>query len=222
MAFESKYWYLHNHNLFSQLNEDNIKDLSVITGFIKANRNDIIDLSDGKVKRIYILKKGIMKIIQCDKNSNEQISDIIEQGDIFGEVYSKIDRLSSQYAQAVTEDVIICSFTLENFENMLTKNPSVALKFFNLLNDKIQTLQRQNSSIFFTNTKTRLLNFLTAFSINNGIREDKIVSIKNYLTHQDLADIIGCTRQTVSTLMQELVSENKIDYNRAYMKIFLD
>jgi len=217
----SKYWYLHNHNLFSQLSEEDIKQLAVISGFKKGKKNDIIPFTDKNVKRIYILKKGILKIMRIDSNAEARAMDIVTAGDIFGEVPVNSDILySPQYAIVLTDEAIVCTFTLENFEKVLNQNASISLKFIKTINGKIETFRRQYSSLILKDTKTRLLEFLCEFSESYGERIGDASVVKNYLRHQDLADIIGCKRQTVSTLMKELKLENKIDYTKYNLTVF--
>jgi CRP-like cAMP-binding protein len=81
-----KYWYLKNHNLFSQMKESDIQSLCVITGFKKALKNEVIYFTHEPVRRLYLLKKGILKIAMMDEEGNEQTKEIIHQGDIFGEI----------------------------------------------------------------------------------------------------------------------------------------
>ncbi len=66
-----KYWYLRNHQIFSQMNEQEIKMLCIISRFKRARKNDLIFFDE--VKRIYFLKKGIIKIIL----THQDIADII-------------------------------------------------------------------------------------------------------------------------------------------------
>ncbi|MCU0391354.1 MAG: Crp/Fnr family transcriptional regulator, partial [Thermoflexibacter sp.] len=70
-----RYWYLRNHQIFSQMNEQEIKMLCVISGFKKVRKNDLIFFDD--IKRIYFLKKGIIKIIQIDQEGNEKVKDFL-------------------------------------------------------------------------------------------------------------------------------------------------
>lgn len=215
-----KYWYLKNHQIFSQMNEQEIKMLCVITGFKRARKNDLI-FFDG-AKRIYFLKKGIIKLIQTDDKGGETVKEFLQQGDIFGDI--TLERNSqasenSEYAKVVSDEVVICSFLPEDFEQVLEQNPLIALKFSKKVGEELKTLQLRYNDMIFKDVRTRLLNFILEFSKKNGKREDNTLTVKNFLTHQDIADIIGATRQTVTTLLNEFEKDNKLIYSRSKITI---
>ena len=104
MYEELKYWYLRDHKLFWTLNMSQIKQLCIITGFKKASKGEIIYFSSSDVPRIFLLKKGNIKIISLDDDGNETIKDIIQKGDLFGELTLESDKNSNEYAKALTDD----------------------------------------------------------------------------------------------------------------------
>lgn len=84
MYEDLKYWYLRDHKLFRTLSFGQIKQLCIITGFKKAKKGEIIYFSSSDVPRIFLLKKGNIKIVAVDEEGNETIKDIIQKGDLFG------------------------------------------------------------------------------------------------------------------------------------------
>ncbi len=87
----------------------------MIVGFKKANKGDIIYFSNVESPRIYLLKKGNIKIVSVDDEGNEFVKDIIQKGDLFGELTLDPDSKSNEFAVALTEEVSICSFLLSDF-----------------------------------------------------------------------------------------------------------
>ncbi len=214
MNSEIKYWHLRNHKLFSVLNNEQIEELCIIMKYKKALRNEIIYLSDESDKRIYFLKKGKVKIVEVGMNGNEIIKEILHPGDLFGEISLDHDMGNPEYAQAISPEVFICSFTLNNFENVLETYPSIALRFTKLVGFRLKRLNNSYSNLVFKDVKSRLLEFIKDWARREGTQSGLAVSIKNYLTHQDMASLICSTRQTVTQLMNELVEEGKITYSR--------
>ena len=86
MYDELKYWYLRDHKLFWTLSMSQIKQLCIITGFKKAKKGDIIYFSSSDLPRIFLLKKGNIKIVSIDEDGNETIKEILQKGDLFGEL----------------------------------------------------------------------------------------------------------------------------------------
>ena len=119
MYEELKYWYLRDHKLFWTLSMSQIKQLCIITGFKKAKKGDIIYFSSSDLPRVFLLKKGNIKIVSVDEVGNETIKDIIQKGDLFGELTLETDDKNEEYAKVLSDDVAICSFLMSDFEDLL-------------------------------------------------------------------------------------------------------
>jgi CRP/FNR family transcriptional regulator, cyclic AMP receptor protein len=219
MNSEIKYWHLRNHKLFSVLNNRQIEELCVIIKYKKAHRNEIIYFSDEDVKRIYFLKKGRVKIVEPGENGQEVIKEILSQGDLFGEIALDHGKGTPEYAQAISSEVDICSFTLDHFERVLEKYPEIALKFTKLVGFRFKQLRNNYSNLVFKDVKARLRDYLKDWADREGEKQGLSVVMKNYLTHQDLASLVCSTRQTVNQILNEMVSDGEISYSRKEIRI---
>lgn len=216
MQQDVKYWYLRNHQVFSQITDEKYQELCVWTGFKKGIKNEAIFFSHETTKRIYFLKKGMLKIISLDAEGNEVTKDIIQKGDIFGEIALEEDseNNSSEYAKVMSEEAVMCTFTLENFEKVLAKYPTISLRFTKKVGDKLKTLENRYNNLIFKDVRTRVIHFLKKFVKDNGETQGEVLSARNYLTHQDIAHLTGSTRQTVTSILNQLKKENKLFYSR--------
>jgi CRP-like cAMP-binding protein len=214
MYEELKYWYLRDHKLFWTLSMSQIKQLCIITGFKKANKGDVIYFSSSDVPRVFLLKKGNIKIVSVDEDGNETIKDIIEKGDLFGELELDSDRNSNEYAKALTDDIIICSFLLSDFEDLLLRNPSLALSYTKLVGLKLKRVKNSYANLVSKDAKTRLLTFIKDWAKRDGKKEGNRITIQNYLTQNDIAQIICTSRQTAAVLLNELEENGLMHYGR--------
>ncbi|WP_284651665.1 Crp/Fnr family transcriptional regulator [Flavobacterium terrisoli] len=214
MYEELKYWYLRDHKLFWTLSMNQIKQLCIITGFKKAKKGDIIYFSSSDLPRVFLLKKGNIKIVSVDEEGNETIKDIIEKGDLFGELELDSDRNSNEYAKALTDDIIICSFLLSDFEDLLLRNPSLALSYTKFVGLKLKRIKNNYANLVSKDAKTRLLTFIKDWAARDGKREGNRVTIQNYLTQNDIAQIICTSRQTATVLLNELEENGLMYYGR--------
>ncbi|MEM8529042.1 MAG: Crp/Fnr family transcriptional regulator, partial [Bacteroidota bacterium] len=78
MASNLKYWYLHDHKLFRNLNFAEINALCILKRFKKSKRNEILDLPFSEKERIYFLKKGTIKLIKIEENGEETVIDVLK------------------------------------------------------------------------------------------------------------------------------------------------
>jgi CRP-like cAMP-binding protein len=214
MYDELKYWYLRGHKLFWTLSMSQIKQLCIITGFKKANKGEIIYFSNSDVPRIFLLKKGSIKIVAVDEEGNETIKDIIQKGDLFGELTLENDTQSNEYAKVLSDDVAICSFLMSDFENLLLQNPSLALSYTKFVGLKMKRIKNSYANLISKDAKTRLYQFLKDWAEKEGKRTDNTVVIENYLTQNDIAQIICTSRQTATQLLNEMETKGLLFYNR--------
>ncbi len=214
MSEELKYWYLRDHKLFWTLSMSQVKQLCIITGFKKAKKGDVIYFSSSEVPRIFLLKKGNIKIVEIDEEGNETIKDIIQKGDLFGELTLESDKNSSEYAKALTDEVIICSFLLSDFENLMLQNPNLALTYTKFVGLKMKRIKNSYSNLISKDAKTRLNTFIKEWAEREGKFNGNKVSIDNYLTQADIAQIIGTSRQTATQLLNEMEEKQLIFYAR--------
>lgn len=214
MYEELKYWYLRDHKLFWTLSMSQIKQLCIIVGFKKAKKGDIIYFSSSDVPRIFLLKKGNIKIVSIDDEGNETIKEILQKGDLFGELSLEQDSDVNEYAKALTDEVSICSFLLSDFEDLLVRNPSLALSYTKFVGLKMKRFKNNYSNLVTKDAKSRLSSFLKDWAQREGKFEGNKVVIENYLTQSDIAQIICTSRQTATLLLNELEERNLIYYNR--------
>lgn len=214
MNSDLKYWYLRNHDLFNNLNEEEVNDLCIVSSFKKGKKAEIIYFSDQQIDRLYILKQGRIKIAYYDEKQEEIVSEILKEGDIFGELTLKqSDNKNQEFAQVISDEVSICSFTLDNFLNVLRKKPDLAIAYTQMVGDKLKTMGAKYSDLIFKDVKTRVVNFFKLNAKNEGKWEGGKVELNMYLTHQDIANFTAASRQTVSTIISELIKDGRIIYD---------
>jgi CRP/FNR family transcriptional regulator len=214
MSEELKYWYLRDHKLFWTLSMSQVKQLCIIVGYKKAKKGDVIYFSSSDVPRIFLLKKGNIKIVEIDEDGNECIKDIIQKGDLFGELTLESDLNSNEFAKALTDDVVICSFLMSDFENLMLENPNLALTYTKFVGLKMKRIKNNYSNLMSKDAKTRLHTFIKEWADKEGKKDGNKVVLENYLTQADIAQIIGTSRQTATQLLNEMQEKQLIFYSR--------
>ena len=177
-------------------------------------KGEIIYFSSSDVPRIFLLKKGNIKIVALDSNGNETIKDIIQKGDLFGELTLETDNKNEEYAKVLSDDVTICSFLMSDFEDLLLKNPTLALSYTKFVGLKMKRIKNSYANLISKDAKTRLYQFLKNWAEQEGSKNGNVVTIENYLTQNDIAQIICTSRQTATHLLNEMESNNLLSYKR--------
>ncbi len=213
MNLETKYWHLHNHQLFNVLNSAELKQICLITNFKTAKKGEIIYFSHDESDRVYTIKRGTIKIVEIDNNGNEIVKDILQTGDLFGQ-FTLTNSTLDEYAVAVSDYVTCCSFKLTDFEEVIERNPALALRYTKWVGFRLKRMENRYANLVFKDVRARLNGFLKDWVAKEGGPGNNEIVLKNYLTHQDIASLICSTRQTVTQLFNELKDRNIIDYSR--------
>ncbi|MEI7584318.1 Crp/Fnr family transcriptional regulator [Runella sp.] len=210
---ETRYWYLRDHQLFRHLDSAEVRQICLITNFKTAKKSEIIYFAHEEQNRVYLLKKGIIKIVELNANGDETVKEVLQKRDLFGQITLDETDLD-EYAVALSDYVTVCSFRIEDFEKVIQQNPSLAVKFTKLVGLRFRRLENRYANLMFKDVRTRLLLFLEEWAQKEGVTTEEGIVLKNYLTHQDIAGLICSTRQTVSQLFSDLKQHGLLDYDR--------
>ena len=214
MSTELKYWYLREHKLFRNLSFSEINTLCILKRYKKSKKSEIIELPSGDVPRIYLLKKGTLKLIKIDEEGNEVLIDILQKGDLFGEFgLEQRPGSHSEFMKVMSEEAILCTFYKRDLERLMLQKPEFALSYIKFIGLNFVKLKNSYNNIFFKDAKTRLVIFLNMLIEKEDV-QTAAYTLPNYLTQKDIAQLICTTRQTVITLFNELEKEGILDYSQ--------
>jgi CRP/FNR family transcriptional regulator len=212
---ENKYWYLRDHQLFKKLNAEQLSQLCVLVNYKKAKKGELIYFSSAETPRIFLLKKGHIKLVSTDPDGNEILNDVIRSGDLFGELSLSSSPEGCEQAIALSDQVVICSFLMSDFEQLLVKYPNLALSYTKWVGLKLIRLHNSYANLVSKDAKTRLLLFLKDWAQREGKIEGKNAYLSNILTQADIAQLICTSRQTTTQLFHQLESQGILQYSRS-------
>lgn len=216
MNIETKYWYLHNHQLFDELSRNRIHEICYLSHFRTNRKGDIITLAQDEA-RVFTLKVGVLKIVEVDADGNEQLIEILRPGDLFGQ-FTLTHQDSNQHAVVLSDYVTFCSFLVSDFEAIMEQNPSLSIRYTKLVGMRLRRLENRYSNLLFKDVRTRFRLFLKEWVEKEAKRERPNV-LNNYLSHKDISRLIGSNRQTVTQLFNEFRLAGMLEYDRSQIKI---
>lgn len=213
MSGKSKLWYLENFNLFEGLSREKMMELDKKLSMSNIDKNEIIYFADEPSNSLFLLKEGNVKLTRVSDDGKESITAILKPGEIFGEL--AITSGSSRDDTAIALDkAVICTISKENFENLLIENPKFNLRITKLIGMKLQRVARNLESLTFKDSSTRVIEFLSEYAEDYGKKIGDEIFIKTTLTHQDIANLTATSRQTVTTVLNNLKDKKILDFSR--------
>ncbi len=214
MNAEIKYWFLKEHKLFKNLSFSEIDSLCILSRFKKSRKDEILDLPFSEKDRIYYLKVGSIKLLRIDEHGDEILIDILQKGDLFGELKYDNEIKINEYMRVVSHEAIICTFFRENLEEVMMKKPDFALNYIKFKGFTYNKLQNNYRNILYKDSKTRLGLFILSLIEKEDNIQDNFI-LPSFITQKDIGQLICCSRQTIISLFKELESEGIITYNES-------
>ncbi len=212
---------LRKFNLWSDLSDEEYEKLDVADNFREVKQGEYIYFEAYHHNYIYFVKKGHILLGKIDDSGSVITKDILREGDFLGQVTLEKDNLDGEFAQAIKSNVCLCSFTIEKFTTLLKENPSISIKYSKLVGLRLRKFENRLINIVQKDARTRLLLFLGEL-LNERIRQAPVYGdtarIPSYLTHEEIARLIGASRQTVTTIFNELKEEGVLEYSRKEIK----
>ncbi len=160
---------------------------------------------------IYRIRTALLRLGYLDNQGNKIIKEVLYPGDFFGQTSLQRENLNGEFAQAMSTTVSLSVFTIEHFNQLLTSKPTLGLQYSRISGLRIRRFENRLRHVLYNDVKTRLKWFLEELLsevYGSSGWFGKEVCIPSFLTHEEIAQLIGTRRQTVTTLLRKLRLEN--------------
>jgi CRP-like cAMP-binding protein len=218
MPNTSALWYFESVNLYNMLCPHKVKRMAEKHEFIKYKRQQFIYMPDDSATHIYMVVNGKVKVGHYLEDGEEVLSAILTTGEIFGELAMAGEERRKDFAQAM-EETIICPLTIDELKMLMYDNKELSFKILKLIGLRIMKLERKLELLVFKDARTRIVEFLKDVAAWRGKKVGYETLIQTSLTHKDIASLTGTSRQTVTTILNELKDQNLINFNRKQILI---
>jgi CRP/FNR family transcriptional regulator, cyclic AMP receptor protein len=164
-----------------------------------------------EIKNVYFVHSGKVKIYKTDVSGKEHIVHIMQPGNMFP--HAGFFRQDTAPANAeIIENAVLIYIPIHAFEQFLITNPSVCIKVFRVLGDKIVDLQKRLEEKVLHSTYEQIIMLLLRLIKSHGreLHNGKVV-FNMHFTNRQLADMIGSSRETVSRTLTQLKKEGIIE-----------
>jgi CRP-like cAMP-binding protein len=214
----SKIWYLKRFDLFSELSTEDLKLLEQITYMKKFAKKEYIYFPEDAADSIFLLKQGRIKISRMTEEGRELILAILEPGEIFGELALVEESYRETLAEAL-EDTLTCVIKREDFLKLMKKQPNVTFKIIKLIGLRRRAIESKIEYLLFRDVPARLAHLLLSLVDEYGVKTSDGIRLRVRLTHQEIGNLIGATRETTTTALNKLKDLHLIDFKLRHLVI---
>jgi CRP-like cAMP-binding protein len=207
---KNKLWHLKQIRLFADLPAETMERLDRVAGMKAVKRRQPIYLPGDLGDAVYLLKSGRVKISRLSPDGKELTLAILEPGEIFGETDALQGAPRDEVAEAL-EDTVLCIVPRSEFEALLQRTPGLALRLTKLIGLRLRRIESRVEDLVFRDVPTRLAHLLLDLARDLGVEDQRGLLLRARLSHRDLANLIGSTRETVSLTLGEFRREGLVE-----------
>ncbi len=144
----------------------------------------------------------------------EVLKAILGEGEIFGEMVLTGEERRQDFAVAMDADTRTCTINIDEFKEIMNGNPSLSLEITKTIGEKLRNIERRLEALIFKDARERIIDFMKEMAEKYGKKIGFEILVKHDLTHQDIANLTATSRQTVTTVLNDLKDKDLIYMER--------
>ncbi|KNZ68610.1 CarD family transcriptional regulator [Thermincola ferriacetica] len=207
-----------NTPIFAGLEENELQQIEDIVVIRNYKKNMIIFMEGEPGEALFFIISGKVKVYKLAEDGREQILHILKEGDVFAEVVF-IDKGNYPATAQVLEDSQIGLIRNDDFERLVRENPDIALSLLRVMTYRLRQAQIQIRDIALRDTYGRVASMLLMLAKEHGLTCAEGIKIDLSLSRQELANLIGTTRETVTRVLSDFNKSNIIRLDRQVITI---
>lgn len=192
-----KIWYIQQLDLFKDLALEKLRKIESML-FMKEYRKREVIFEPGDKDKVFIVKTGKVEVYQLNHDGKKVIIEVLKMGSIFGDLGT--DSPTDIFVEA-TMDSYVCSIRKNKFFSLVSQYPELAEKLMKNLFSRLIAVEKRMSSVATDNAFQRLIKLLLSLGKK---KSPDFVEISDKFTHEELAQMLGISRQTVTTIINQL------------------
>jgi CRP/FNR family transcriptional regulator len=203
--------------LFSTLTDEEFNALQHIFILRSYRRNQVIFMEEETGNYMYLVLTGKVKVAKSSSSGRETILAIHKAGDFFGEM-SLLDGKTAPATVSAMEDSKIISVSGTDFHKYLMHNEKVLLQIIDVLCARLRQVW-QTQSLSSSKAEARIRMGIYDLAKRHGVQDAHGTIIDLKITHQELAEMVGTSRETVTRVIARLREKGVIEVDHRRMTL---
>ena len=176
------------------------------------DNGNYIFLEDSDGEQCFFVLEGSVKVTRLSKDGREVILAMLNEGDFFGEM-SLLDGESRSANVIALEKTEVLTLDRRDFLDVVNDYPQIAVMLLKELAGRLRKSDRQIASLSLSDAEKRIALCIIRFADEQGVIQNGKVSIPKTPIQQDIANMAGTSRETVSRALSILEKEDLIARN---------
>lgn len=211
-------WYLENINLSDIFCDEKLNQPNEGVWVKTFEKNEVIYQPSQNAEHIFLITKGKVKIASTGDSGKEIVKAILGPGEVFGE-RSIIGSYTYNDTAVSVEDTELRILSSGQLKSMMKEHSALSLFFMKLMGSKVLEMEQRLESLIFKDSRTRIIEYLLNLIEKKGQRIGYEWVVRNFITHQEIANLTATSRQSVTTLLNDLRNEGVLTFDRKRLLI---
>ncbi|MBB6461580.1 Crp/Fnr family transcriptional regulator [Flammeovirga kamogawensis] len=203
-------WHMHNFDLYSILCPSKINNYFKNNGLL-FKKGEVIYFPEDTEQKLYLVSKGKVKLCKYNQDGEEIVKLLLTKGEIFGEKVLLGQNKREEYAIAEGDNTALCLLSIDKMRQLMRDNERFGLFIYKLIGLRVKKIERRLEILVCKDAEERLIEFIKDI-FDDNFKDGEIV--KHHYSQNDIAKLIGTSRETVSKLMSKYKKQGIIDYTR--------
>ncbi len=210
---ELKLTYLSKIDIFKDLTESELAEMDRQLTMSSSPPGKMFYMPEDSGEVLFLLKKGRVQLYRISPNGKKLVVATLGPGALFGEMSLVGQGMHNTFAESVDE-CLLCVMSRADVERLMREKPMVAFRFVEALGDRLARLESRLEDIAFKSIPARLASLLLRLAGEQGDG----MHIDGY-THQDLGEMLGTYRETITQTLNEFKGDGYVNISRKHIEI---
>lgn len=198
--------FLRNVPIFNELSDQELEKIAALGVRKKYKKGSIILLEEETGAALFVIVTGKVKIVRMDDDGREVILSILSESDFFGEM-AILDGLTRSASVVATSKSELFMIHRRDFLKLLNDYPLVAIALLRELTGRLRKADTQIKSLSLKDAAGRVANVVLQLADEVGMFRKGRVEIDELPLQQDLANMAGTSRETISRMIHKFIKK---------------
>jgi len=211
-------WYLENIDVTGILCPKQMSNISETHPSKSFKKGAYIYLQEEDADKIFFINEGRVKIGTNSEDGKEITKAILGPGEVFGEL-SLIGEDKRRDFAICMEPTGVCVVTTAEMKGLMRNHSMLSNFMMKIMGSRVLEMESRLESLVFKDSRTRIIEFLVNLANNKGQRVGYETLVRKFMTHQEIANLTATSRQTVTTVLNDLRTRNILTFDRRRLLI---
>jgi len=188
--------------LFAALDPDSADTLEKVLTSRTVSRGHIVFKEGDSGDRLFIVLDGKVKITRASADGRENLIAVLGPGEMFGEL-SLFDPGPRTASVSAVTDATLASLDHDDLRPLLLERPGVGVELLRALAQRLRRTNDAMADLVFTDVPGRVAKALLDLAAKFGVEEADGIRVRHDLTQEELAQLVGASRETVNKALSE-------------------